>query len=118
MSVTAFVATSAEEEAAARSQIAFYASTPSYRGVMTLYGWNGIAERLSAHAARGEWSEMPGLISDEMLREFCLVTDEGTLAAALKERYAGITDRMAIYVPFVPGQRLELWKRLVRELHE
>jgi probable F420-dependent oxidoreductase len=118
VSVTAFVATSAEEEAAARSQIAFYASTPSYRAVMALHGWSDVAERLSAHATRGEWSEMPGLISDEMLREFCLVTDEGALAAALKERYAGIVDRLALYVPFVPGQRVELWKTLVHELHE
>ncbi len=118
ISTTAFVATSAEEEAAARSQIAFYASTPSYRAVLSLYGWDDIAERLSAHAARGEWSEMPALITDEMLSEFCLVTDEAHLAAALKERYAGITDRLAIYVPFVPGEGEERWKRLVGQLRE
>src|SRR5512142_1733073 len=58
VSVTAFVATSAEEEAFARSQIAFYASTPSYRAVMALHGWSDVAEVLSAHAARGDWSEM------------------------------------------------------------
>src|SRR5512142_2985127 len=51
VSVTAFVATSAEEETFARSQIAFYASTPSYRSVMSLYGWGEVAEQLSAHAA-------------------------------------------------------------------
>ena len=58
----------------ARMQIAFYASTPSYRPVMDLHGWSEIAEKLSGFAAKGEWAEMPMLITDEMLNEFCLVT--------------------------------------------
>src|SRR5512139_3547155 len=76
VSVTAFVASTPEEMNFARAQIAFYASTPSYRSVMSLHGWSDVAEKLSIHAARGEWAEMPMLISDEMLSEFCLVTDE------------------------------------------
>ncbi len=116
VSVTAFVATTAEEQDFARSQVAFYASTPSYRAVMALHGWAEVAERLSAHAAKGEWAAMPGLISDEMLMQFCVVTDEERLPAALKERYDGIADRLTIYTPFVPGQRDEFWKRLVMVL--
>ncbi len=114
VSVTAFVATSAEEEVFARSQIAFYASTPSYRAVMSLYGWDGLAERLSAHAARGEWEEMPKLVTDEMLHEFCLVTDEDNLAEELTKRYSGIADRLGLYTPFIPGVKHERWKGLVR----
>ncbi|HSB00805.1 MAG TPA: TIGR03617 family F420-dependent LLM class oxidoreductase [Anaerolineales bacterium] len=115
VSVTAFVATSPEEMNFARAQIAFYASTPSYRAVMALHGWNDVAEKLSAHAARGEWAEMPMLITDEMLGEFCLVTEEDKLADGLKKRYEGIADRLALYVPFVPGERDEWWKRLTEE---
>ena len=100
ISVMAFVATSPEEQAFARSQVAFYASTPSYRPVMALHGWSDAAERLSAHAARGEWSEMPALVTDEMLREFCLITDEEHLARELKKRYEGIADRLGLYLPF------------------
>ncbi len=113
VSVTAFVATSAEEKAFARSQIAFYASTPSYRAVMELYGWENSAEQLSAHAARGEWAEMPKLVTDEMLREFCLVTDEDRLADELNNRYGGIADRLGLYIPFMPGQNDARWKSLV-----
>jgi probable F420-dependent oxidoreductase len=113
VSVTAFVATSPEEEEIARFQIAFYASTPSYRSVMDIHGWGVTAEKLSAHAAHGNWAEMPMLITDEMLNEFCLVTDEADLGSALKERYKGIADRLAIYNPFVPGERDALWKKLV-----
>src|SRR5215467_449428 len=59
VSATAFVATNSEEMNFARAQISFYASTPSYRPVMDLHGWSGVAEKLSAHASKGEWAEMP-----------------------------------------------------------
>ena len=85
VSVTAFIATSPEEMNFARAQIAFYASTPSYRPVMDLHGWSSVAETLSKHAAKGEWAEMPMLITDEMLSEFCLVTEEDKLARRTKK---------------------------------
>ncbi len=111
----AFIATTPEEMNFARAQISFYASTPSYRSVMDLHGWGDVAEKLSAHAARGEWTEMPMLITDEMLGEFCLVTEDDKLADALKQRYAGLADRLATYLPFVPGDRDEWWKELTKE---
>ncbi|HLO32431.1 MAG TPA: TIGR03617 family F420-dependent LLM class oxidoreductase [Anaerolineales bacterium] len=114
VSVTAFIATTPEEMNFARAQIAFYASTPSYRSVMSLHGWGEVAEKLSAHAARGEWTEMPMLISDEILSEFCLVTEEGKLADELKKRYEGIADRLTLYTPFVPGERDAWWKVLIK----
>ncbi|MBI2758533.1 MAG: TIGR03617 family F420-dependent LLM class oxidoreductase [Chloroflexi bacterium] len=115
VSATAFVATSSEEENFARTQIAFYASTPSYRAVMDFHGWGATAEKLSAHAAKGEWTEMPMLITDEMLHEFCLVTSPEKLADGLKKRYDGIADRLTLYTPFVPGERDEFWKKLTKE---
>ena len=112
VSVTAFMATTPEEMDFARMQISFYASTPSYRPVMNLHGWNEVAERLSGHAARGEWAEMPMLITDEMLNEFCLVTERDQLADELKKRYEGIADRLAVYTAFVPEERDKWWKQL------
>jgi probable F420-dependent oxidoreductase len=115
ISVTAFVATSPEEREYCRQQIAFYASTPSYRPVMDLHGWTAAAEILSAHAARGEWSEMPALISDEMLSEFCLIGNESDLAFGLKKRYDGVADRLTLYSPFLPGERDGFWRNLIKE---
>jgi len=112
VSVTAFVASTPEEMNFARAQLAFYASTPSYRPVMALHGWNAVAEKLSAHAAKGEWAEMPMLITDDMLSEFCLVTEEDKLADELKKRYDGIADRLTLYIPFVYGEKDEWWTRL------
>jgi probable F420-dependent oxidoreductase len=112
VSITAFVATTPEEMNFARAQISFYASTPSYRPVMDLHGWAGVAEKLSAHAARGEWAEMPMLITDEMLNEFCLVTEDDKLADGLRKRYVGIADRLSLYIPFVPEEKKK-WGRLI-----
>jgi len=112
---TVFAVTSDAEKAFVRQQISFYASTPSYRRVMRLYGWEEVAERLSEHAAKGEWGAMPALITDEMMAEF--VTEAETpaeLAAALHERYDGIADRLALYTPFTPGERDAFWKELRR----
>jgi probable F420-dependent oxidoreductase len=117
VSVTAFIATTPEEINFARAQVSFYASTPSYRPVMDLHGWSGVAEMLSAHAAKGEWAEMPMLITDEMLNEFCLVTEEDKLAEELKKRYEGIADRLTLYTPFVPGEKDEWWRVLAGEIN-
>jgi probable F420-dependent oxidoreductase len=117
VSVTAFAATTPEEAAFARMQLAFYASTPSYRAVMDLHGWGGTADKLSAHASKAEWAEMPMLVTEEMLGEFCLLTTQEKLAGDLKSRYQGIADRLTLYTPFVPGEKDEWWKILADRVH-
>jgi hypothetical protein len=85
---------------------------------MNLHGWGDVAEKLSAHAARGEWAEMPMLITDEMLAEFCLVTEEAKLADELKKRYDGIADRLTVYTAFVPGERDNWWRELAEHFNK
>lgn len=116
VSVTAFVATTPEEENFARAQISFYASTPTYRPVFALHGWKDVAEQLSTYAAKGEWGEMFPLITDEILGTFCLVTDAESLPQKLKERYQGLADRLTLYTPFVPGEKDDFWKMMVQNI--
>lgn len=118
VSVTAFVVTEPDEDFFVRSQIAFYASTPSYRAVMSLHGWDATAEKLSALAARGGWGEMPALVSDEMLAAFAVVCDPADLSTRLLERYQGLADRLSLYLPFVPGRRDEMWKALLAGIRQ
>ena len=113
ISVTAFAVSSPEEKNFVRMQIAFYASTPSYRPVFKLHGWDNVAEALSGHAAQGRWGEMGDLIDDEILDAFAVVADPADLPAALKTRYAGLADRLTLYTPFIPGEREDFWKRLI-----
>jgi probable F420-dependent oxidoreductase len=118
VSTTAFVVTSPAEELLVKSQIAFYASTPSYRAVMALHGWDETAEKLSGLASRGQWGEMPGLISDEMLEAFATVSNEADLPARLRQRYQGLVDRLGLYLPYVPGERDEFWKNFIEGFHQ
>ena len=117
VSITPFIATTPEEEGFARMQISFYASTPSYKSVMDLHGWGETAEKLSRFASKGEWHEMPMLITDEMLAEFCLMTTQENLASDLKKRFKGIADRLTLYTPFVPGEKDDWWKNLTKEFN-
>jgi probable F420-dependent oxidoreductase len=114
VSTTAFVITSADEELFVRSQIAFYASTPSYRAVMALHGWEAVAGQLSELAKRAQWGEMPALIDENMLAAFAVLASPADLPGALRERYTGLADRLALYLPFAPGERDGFWKDFVR----
>jgi probable F420-dependent oxidoreductase len=114
VSATAFVVTSPEEDLFVRSQIAFYASTPSYRAVMALHGWEEIASQLSALAKRGQWGDMPALVDQEMLATFAVVASAADLPAALKERYSGLVDRLGLYLPYIPEERDDFWRNLLK----
>ena len=116
VATSAFVVTSPDEDQFVRQQISFYASTPSYRPVMALHGWEKTAEELSSLAARGKWGEMPGLIDDRMLETFAVVASPADLPAALAARYEGLVDRLSLYIPFVPGQRDRFWKGLLQAM--
>jgi probable F420-dependent oxidoreductase len=116
ISVSVFVVTNDGEADFVRSQIAFYASTPSYRKVMELHGWEATAERLSALARRGAWGEMGALINDDMLRTFAVVADERGAGDALRARYEGLADRVTLYLPFRPGERDGWWRSLAADL--
>jgi probable F420-dependent oxidoreductase len=112
VSVNCFVASTDAEVEFVRSQVAFYASTPSYRAVMALHGWEDVARRLSQLAAAGRWDALPDLVTDEMVHTFAVVCDRAGLPAALRARYAGLADRLTPYVPFDPDRRTDLWASL------
>jgi probable F420-dependent oxidoreductase len=114
VAVTAFVITRPEEREFVRQQISFYASTPSYRPVMALHGWEQTAQELSSLAARGKWGQMPALIDDGMLEVFAVVAEEGNLRQAVTQRYQGLADRLSLYIPYVPGERDEFWRHFLK----
>lgn len=103
----------AEQRESVRAQISFYASTPTYRTVLEAHGWEEVGEKLGAMAREKNWREMPALVSDEMLAAFAVEAAPDELGGALRERYEGLIDRIALYVPFVPGERDEFWRAVV-----
>jgi probable F420-dependent oxidoreductase len=99
----------AEYEQFVRQQISFYMSTPAYRIVTDLHGWNETARTLSKMAVRGQWDEMSKQITDEMLDAFAVTGRWAELPGTIKERYGDMLTRVGYYIPFIPGECDEQW---------
>ncbi len=119
LSTAVFVITGKDEEAMQRSrndvrqQIAFYASTPTYRTIMAIHGWEEIAAELSRLAAQQKWDDMPHLITDNMLTHFAVEAPPEHLADAVQARYAGLLDRISYYAPCIPDADEAFWRDAV-----
>ena len=106
ISCPCFVVTGATEEEMAkaadgvRQQIAFYGSTPAYRGVLELHGWAALQDELNALSKQGEWVEMGSLIDDEMLHTFAVVGEPEEIPKLLLARYGDVMDRVNFYAPY------------------
>lgn len=124
LSCAVFVVTGEDDEAIeaskqlTKSQIAFYASTPSYSKVLALHGWTDLIPRLNALLRRNRWTEMHELISDEMLETFALVAPPDELPYKLRERYGGLLDRAGFYFPFEPADRAKrvIWREAAKAM--
>ncbi len=123
LATSAFVIAAENEEKATeqresiRSQISFYASTPTYRTVLEAHGWEEVGEKLGTMAREKKWREMPALITDEMVAAFATEATPDEIGPALRERYEGLIDRVALYLPFVPGERDEFWRTMITATH-
>ncbi len=101
-----FVVTGADDEqmakarAGTKQQIAFYGSTPAYRGVLELHGWGDLQPELNALSKQGKWVEMGDLVDDEILETFAVVGEPEAIAAELSARYGDIVDRLSFYAPY------------------
>jgi len=101
-----FVVTGGNEEqiataaAGTRQQIAFYGSTPAYRGVLDLHGWGGLQDDLNKMSKEGKWVEMAELIDDDILNTFAVVGEPEQIAPELKRRYGDVIDRISFYAPY------------------
>jgi probable F420-dependent oxidoreductase len=92
----------AEEMAAGaagvREQIAFYASTPSYRPVLELHGWGELQTELTLLSKTGRWAEMGSLIDDDVLDTFAVVGEPDEVAGRVLQRYGDIFTRLHLYL--------------------
>jgi probable F420-dependent oxidoreductase len=82
-----------------RMHIGFYASTPAYRSVLALHGWEELQPELQRLAREGRWAEMAGQISDEILHEVGTVGDISSVAEQLRQRWGQVAERITLTVP-------------------
>ncbi len=106
LSIPAFIVTGKDEEELAasavgvRRQIAFYGSTPAYRGVLEHHGWGDLQDELNHLSKQGEWATMGELIDDEILGTFAVVAEPDAVAGALLDRWGELVDRISFYAPY------------------
>lgn len=96
-----------------RQQLSFYMSTPAYKSVLALHGWEDVSDRLGQLARAGEWDEMQRLITDEILDAFAVSGRWAELPAIIHARYGDLLDRVSYYLPFEPGQNEAGWRNSI-----
>ena len=94
ISMPVFVVSGADEADMGRNtravsqQIAFYGSTPAYRGVLEHHGWGDASAELHSLSMDGRWEDMADVIDPAMLDAFAVVAPPDELAAAILARYS------------------------------
>ena len=100
--VFAIAGDTAEERAPktrrAKTQIAFYGSTPNYAFQFEDLGFPGTGPTLNRLLRAGDLEGMAATITDEMLDAFGLVARWDDMADALAARYAGVAERVVLYL--------------------
>ncbi|HTK65180.1 MAG TPA: TIGR03617 family F420-dependent LLM class oxidoreductase, partial [Pseudonocardia sp.] len=96
------VATGRDDEELARSSahvrrwLSFYSSTPAYRPVLELDGWDHIHDGLRTMSRQGRWQEMADSFPDELVDVLALVGEPKDVADRLVARYGGVADRVSL----------------------
>ncbi|MEV8543514.1 LLM class F420-dependent oxidoreductase [Streptomyces sp. NPDC051572] len=101
-----------------RRQIAFYGSTPAYRGVLELHRWGALGDELNAlskSSREDKWEAMGGLVDDEVLHTFAVVAEPERVAGEIRRRYGSLVDRVSFYTAYEIDA--EVWEPIVQELH-
>ena len=105
LSYSCFVITGRDEaefaasKKAAQERIAFYGSTPAYKGVLDAIGCGDLQAELNAMSKQGRWQEMGTLITDDMLNEFGVMGEPGEIAGQMLARYGALIDRTSASFP-------------------
>ncbi len=119
LSMPVFVVSGFREEeieaqtARTRRQIAFYGSTPAYRGVLEHHGWGDAQTELNRLSKRGQWVEMGNIIDDDMLGAFAIVAEPHEVPGRIAERFGGTLDRLQFYAGVRDRER---WGPIIEEI--
>lgn len=101
-----------------KQQISFYMSTPAYRVVSEMHGWEATALQLSQRARKGDWGKMPTLITDNILDEIALTGKWSELPHKIHARYGNLLDRVSYYLPYTPHESVAGWQATIASFNK
>ncbi len=83
------------ERTRARQQLAFYGSTPEYRGVLESIGKGELQEKLHAMSRQNQWEKMGDLIDDDLLDATTISGTPESVVYQVHERWGQRLDRVS-----------------------
>ena len=83
---------------AVRSQLSFYASTPTYQSVLDHHGFTEAGPELQQLVRTGDRRAMATVMTDEVIGPFYVEAAWSDLAETLHARYDGLADRLVSYL--------------------
>jgi probable F420-dependent oxidoreductase len=116
-----FIATGPDEAAVARMvewvryRVAFYASTPAYWPVLAVHGLEELGSRLNVMSKAGQWDRMAAQIPDDVVRLFAAVGTHRELAAAIEQRFGGVSDSVSLSGGY--GVRQDVPPEVIQDIH-
>lgn len=67
-----------------RQPISFYGSTRTYHGVFAVHGYESLGQQLHEMSLKNQWERMPGIIPEQVLRDFALASTYDNVAQTLR----------------------------------
>lgn len=123
--VPAFLVVGNDEEQAtwrsmARTQVAFYGSTPNYGFVFDQIGFEGTTPRIREKQKAGDIAGMTAVISDDILDHFVTTGTWDDIAGRVVDRYRGTATRVVSYFSGMAAAQdpaaLEKWGEVARQV--
>lgn len=100
---------------AARNQIGFYASTPSYLPILQCHGLESMQADANRLMREGRIGELASLVDDDILKIFAVTGTPAEVANQIADRYRGLADRIS---PVIYKPNLALLSRLRQEIDQ
>ncbi|WP_439590955.1 TIGR03617 family F420-dependent LLM class oxidoreductase [Microbacterium sp.] len=104
----------AEAAQKTREQIAFYASTPAYVGVLESVGQGALQPELQTLSRQGRWKEMADLIDQDLFDAIALTGSPDEMPELCRARFGGRVDRVSSYYGWPVDDRDRLHEILAR----
>ncbi len=78
------------------------------------HGWGDVQPELTRLTKEGRWSEMGGLIDDEMLHAFAVIGEPAAVGRQLVERWGWAATRLTLYANYEADPAI--WPELVEAM--
>jgi probable F420-dependent oxidoreductase len=88
----------ARQREAVRSQLSFYASTPTYEPVLEHHGFGEAGPELQQLVRKGDQRAMAAVMTDEVIAPYYVEASWAELPDTLHARYDGVADRLISYL--------------------